>query len=547
MDVPKLICAKCAANIAGQLYVVCSTCKQAYDLVCANIPEDTYHHRQKVTWVCGDCKAGKHPPISVSSRSEALDLESVPNPPCANNIRNTEGTHDIEVIRQIVLHETMDLLQERLAALISCTVTSQITPIMENSVGIINDRVALIEVKITSLESGQRRSVEHQNVNPANTYTSTRECPSPSCIPPVYEEEVFESGTIISFREPEIDRDDSFGGIRIIVRDELTNIMDQNVTNIISLAVVDQIAPIIQISIGDIDGRITAIEDKIKLLENSRRRNSKQNSSRADTGAAYPQSGFNSRANPGASNLQTGTSSRADPATSKSQIESKSRASVGSPSRSTTSSSPDSEEIQNRQKQKVPNDISTNTDDSLYVDDIRTIIRDELSNILTDRLEKTVSKAIAEEIAPTIEKSFGKLNERVATIEERINKLASTPRVSVDIENVPQVLKTALQAITDIHDGLDHLKNTSGISIDERKLNNSTRNSDNKDNGLRNLRSASGNKVNDSGEIKSSPRNSVDAEDNSGESIVDESNVSRETGVDEKNDSSESDAKEKKS
>lgn len=601
MDARNLICANCAANITGQLYVVCTTCKQAYDLTCANIPEDAYHHRHKESWVCSQCKAGKHPPIGISSSSP--DLETVPHPPS----RDTADVNDISVIRQIVQLETTDLLQERLAAMISSAVTSQITPIIDNSMGKISERVAKIEFKIISLEAGRRRSVDPQITNPT-IYIPTAEplCPSPLCIPSVYEEEVYENGTIMSFREIGIYREDSFGGVRIMVRDELKSIMDQRITNMISLAVVDQIAPIMQISIGNLEGRIAAIEDKLKLLESSRRRNSIQTSSKADPRASsYPQTGFNSRANPEASNLQTGTSSRADPGalnpqtgtsprtnpgTSTPQTGTSSKVDAGtSTSQTGTSSTIDPgashspSTSQNREKQnleyKAPNDTSTNTDDSPYVDEVRAIIRDELSNVLTESLTKSISKAITDQIAPAIENSFGKLSGRVATIEERINTLESTPRVANG--NVPGELRIAPQVSSDRHDGLDHLKNTSRINkeklksantvsedkhnspgklgtapqvtssrhdgldhlkntsqIDKGKLKSATTVSDDKDNGPSKLRSASrGNveKMDDLGHLKDSR---VNAENDAGVSDVEESNDSGETGDDIKNDGS---------
>lgn len=541
MDAQKLQCAKCAASIAGQLYVVCTTCKQAYDLACANIPEDTYHHRHKETWVCDDCKAGKHPPTGVCS---SPDLQSVPHPPCAENVTDSADINNIDLIRQIVYLETTDLLQRRLAAMISGAVTSLIIPIIDNSMGKISDQVAKIEVKMTSLETGQRHSVVTQNSNPAITNTNTKKCVSSLFVPVIFEEEVSKSGTVTFFRGTEIHRDDNFGSIRIFVRNELTSIMDERVTNMISLAVADQITPIIQISIGNLDGKIAALEDKLKLLERSHRRI--QTSSKPDPTVSYAQTG--ATANPRASNLQTGTSSRATPGTSHPRTETRSSSTSHSPS------TDHNEKKQNLGHKTPPN--TSNTDDSLYVDDVRTIIRDELSNVLNERLTKTINKAIAEQIAPAIESSFTKLSGRVAKIEERINKLESTPRLSVENGNVSRALNISAEAFSEKRDGLDHEKGTSKINIDKETFKSTTAVSDNNDNDPGKLGSSSRvnvDKMDDRRKLKSAPKvsvvkinssgelkvlqESIDAKDQSGESVVDEKNNSSTSSVHKKKNS----------
>lgn len=443
MDAQKLICANCAANIAGQLYVVCMTCKQVYDMSCANIPEDTYHRRKKESWVCDHCKAGEQRPIAVSSRSSP-DLQSVPQPPRAENVTNTEDINDINVIRQIIYFETTDLLQGHLVAMISSAVNSQIAPIVENCMGNISERIANIEIQIISLETGRRHIAYPQNANPVNTYISTRECPTPLCIPPIYENEIYESGK--SFRETEVPRDDGFGGIRIIIRDELKSIMDERVSNMISLAVVDQIAPIMQICIGNLEGRIIALEDKLQLLETSRRRTQTRKKTRPKVEIENSQTG--NRANPGMSKPQTGTNSKVD-----------------GPGTSHSPSAGHNQETQNLGL-KAPHDATTtNTDNSLCIDEVRTLVRDELSNVLNERLTKTISKAIAEQIAPAIESSFGKLSGRVATIEERINRLESAPGINFDSKNIPGELKIAPQASSEKRDGLDHVKSVDNTNI----------------------------------------------------------------------------------
>lgn len=548
MDGRKFICANCAADLTGKLYVVCLTCKQAYDLACANIPENIYHHRQNEAWICDHCKAGEHPPIDVGSKSSP-DLQSVPQSSRAKTVTDTGDTKDIDVIRQIVRLETGDLLQGRLVAMISGAVNSQISPVIENCMGNISDRVAKIEIEITALENA-----EPQNANSANTCISIRECPTPLCISPVYEEEVYKSGIVMSSKEAEILENDNFGEIRIIVRDELTSIMDDRVTNIISLAVVDQITPIMQIYIGNLEGIITVFEDKLKLLETSRRRRRSQTSSRAHPRVSYPQSKNSSRANPSTSNLPT-----------------EARFKVNDPGTSHSSSADHYQEKPNIGVEASHGTTTNIDDDPLYVDEVRTIIRDELSNVLNDRLTKTISKAIAEQVTPAIETSFRKLSERVATIEDRINQLET-----IDNGNTPDELRVAPRVNIDKRDGLDHVKSVDNINIPEEvkmasqtnsvkrdgldhvnstsQFKSTTAVSDNKD-GPSKLKSTSqinADKVNNLSELKSASRASVNKVNDPDEFKAprlgsDAENDSSESGVDEKSDSNESNAEEKSS
>ncbi|CAH0683130.1 unnamed protein product [Spodoptera exigua] len=204
MAPPSNVCAGCRKGIESKQYLQCCSCRQTYDLLCANIAIRQYNSKTseyKQKWTCVECKCkipkadNSNTPIRLGrtdtesenhkkieqdnfTSNNFIPTDDLPNNSLADNTPSMNVTtrkhpnkfHNqnsqlrdlispeksfIDDLRSSIREEMEQALSERLPILISNFVAEQVALVVNTTITKLNDRISDLEKKLERMEARQ--------------------------------------------------------------------------------------------------------------------------------------------------------------------------------------------------------------------------------------------------------------------------------------------------------------------------------------------------------------------------------------------------------